>query len=166
MQASCAGTLTTASNRCKRELERLVASDLQKARGKTMAGEEKAAAAAAESRYSEGGTIFDKIVRREIPATIIFEDDKVLAFRDIHPQAPTHVIVIPKERDGLSELAKAEERHKGILGHLVYAAQLVAKQEGLDDFRLVVNNGPGAGQSVFHLHLHVLGGRPLRWPPG
>eukprot|EP00898_Chlorokybus_atmophyticus_P007051 jgi/Chlat1/7347/Chrsp59S06975 len=112
-------------------------------------------------------TIFDKIVKREIPATIVYEDDKVLAFRDINPQAPTHIILIPKERDGLTQLAKAEERHKSTLGHLLYTAKTIAQQEGLDNgYRVVVNDGPDGCQSVLHLHLHILGGRQMQWPPG
>ncbi|KAF0716791.1 Aste57867_2664 [Aphanomyces stellatus] len=112
-------------------------------------------------------TIFDKIISREIPATVVFENDKVLAFRDINPQAPVHVIVIPKVRDGLTRLAKAEERHKEILGELMYAASVVAKNELLDDgFRTVINDGPRGLQSVYHLHVHVLGGRTMSWPPG
>ncbi|KAL8101378.1 14 kDa zinc-binding protein [Apium graveolens] len=112
-------------------------------------------------------TIFDKIIAKEIPSTIVYEDEKVLAFRDINPQAPVHVVVIPKSRDGLTQLGKAEERHSDILGHLLYAAKLVAEKEGIvDGFRVVINNGPGACQSVYHIHLHVLGGRQLKWPPG
>ncbi|GKU99966.1 hypothetical protein SLEP1_g12739 [Rubroshorea leprosula] len=110
---------------------------------------------------------FDKIIAKEIPSTIVYEDDKVLAFRDIDPQAPVHVLVIPKLRDGLTELGKAEPRHKEILGELLYAARVVAEKEGiLDGFRVVINNGPSACQSVYHLHLHVLGGRQMKWPPG
>ncbi|KAK1384744.1 14 kDa zinc-binding protein [Heracleum sosnowskyi] len=112
-------------------------------------------------------TIFDKIISKEIPSTIVYEDEKVLAFRDINPQAPVHVVVIPKYRDGLTQLGKAEERHGDILGHLLYAAKLVAEKEGIvDGFRVVINNGPAACQSVYHIHLHVLGGRQLKWPPG
>ncbi|XP_020576677.1 14 kDa zinc-binding protein-like isoform X2 [Phalaenopsis equestris] len=91
----------------------------------------------------------------------------VLAFRDIDPQAPVHVLVIPKIRDGLTQLGKAEIRHAEILGHLLYAAKVVAAKEGIEDgFRVVINNGPSACQSVYHLHLHVLGGRQMNWPPG
>ncbi|RZC79374.1 hypothetical protein C5167_003596 [Papaver somniferum] len=112
-------------------------------------------------------TRFDKIISKEIPSTIVYEDGKVLAFRDINPQAPVHVIVIPKFRDGLTKLGKAEPRHSEILGHLLYTAKMVAEKEGiLDGFRVVVNNGPGGCQSVYHLHLHVLGGRQMKWPPG
>ncbi|KAK1365934.1 14 kDa zinc-binding protein [Heracleum sosnowskyi] len=110
---------------------------------------------------------FDKIIKKEIPANVVFEDDKVLAFRDISPQAPTHIVIIPKVRDGLTGLSKAEEKHCEILGKLLYTAKLVAKQEGLDDgFRVVINDGPSGCQSVYHIHLHLIGGRQMNWPPG
>ncbi|WOG81586.1 hypothetical protein DCAR_0100737 [Daucus carota subsp. sativus] len=129
--------------------------------------EEAIAKVAAASADSGAPTIFDKIIAKEIPSTIVYEDEKVLAFRDINPQAPVHVVVIPKSRDGLTQLGKAEERHGDILGHLLYAAKLVAEKEGIvDGFRVVINNGPAACQSVYHIHLHVLGGRQLKWPPG
>ncbi|XP_038980742.1 14 kDa zinc-binding protein isoform X1 [Phoenix dactylifera] len=130
-----------------------------------MASSEKDAALAAVP--SDAPTIFDKIIKKEIPSTVVFEDDKVLAFRDISPQAPTHIIIIPKVKDGLSQLSKAEERHIEILGYLLYVAKLVAKQEGLDDgFRIVINDGPKGCQSVYHIHVHLLGGRQMNWPPG
>jgi histidine triad (HIT) family protein len=109
-------------------------------------------------------TIFSKIINREIPATIIYEDELALAFRDINPQAPVHFLVIPKQP--LCNLATATSEEQSLLGHLLLVASQVAAQEGLTDFRLVTNNGAGAGQTVFHLHLHVLGGRSLDWPPG
>ncbi|XP_026420747.1 14 kDa zinc-binding protein-like [Papaver somniferum] len=118
------------------------------------------------SMASDSPTIFDKIINKEIPSTVVYEDDKVLAFRDINPAAPTHILVIPKVKDGLTGLSQAEERHTEILGHLLYAAKLVAKQEGLEGFRIVINDGPIAGQTVYHIHVHVLGGRELKWPPG
>ncbi|RWR74897.1 zinc-binding protein [Cinnamomum micranthum f. kanehirae] len=91
----------------------------------------------------------------------------VLAFRDISPQAPTHILIIPKVKDGLTGLSKAEERHCEILGYLLYTAKLVAKQEGLEDgFRIVINDGPKGCQSVYHLHIHLIGGRQMNWPPG
>ncbi|CAM8955014.1 unnamed protein product [Rhodiola kirilowii] len=94
-------------------------------------------------------------------------DDKVLAFRDIQPQAPTHILIIPKDKDGLTGLAAAEERHCEILGRLLYTAKLVAKQEGLGDgYRIVINDGPNGCQSVYHIHVHLLGGRQMNWPPG
>ena len=110
-------------------------------------------------------TIFAKIIDREIPADIVFEDDRALAFRDIAPQAPTHILVIPKKPiDMIQNLDDADE---ALVGHLVVVAKKVAEQEGLTDgYRLVFNNGQSAGQSVFHIHLHLLGGRDLSWPPG
>ncbi|KAL6225872.1 hypothetical protein ACLB2K_004721 [Fragaria x ananassa] len=129
----------------------------------TMAEKEAALAAVP----SDSPTIFDKIINKEIPATVVFEDDKVLAFRDISPQAPTHILIIPKVRDGLTGLSKAEERHCEILGQLLYTAKLVAKQEGLEDgFRIVINDGPKGCQSVYHIHVHLIGGRQMNWPPG
>lgn len=129
--------------------------------------EEATARAAAATADTGAPTIFDKIIGKEIPSSIVYEDEKVLAFRDINPQAPVHVLIIPKSRDGLTELGKAEQRHEEILGHLLYAAKIVAEKEGvLDGFRVVINSGPTACQSVYHLHLHVLGGRQMKWPPG
>ncbi|KAK1557783.1 hypothetical protein Q3G72_031851 [Acer saccharum] len=129
--------------------------------------EEAAAKAAAVNADSGTPTIFDKIIAKEISSTIVYEDEKVLAFRDINPQAPVHVLIIPKLRDGLTMLGKAEARHGEILSHLLYTAKIVAEKEGiLDGFRVVINNGPDACQSVYHLHLHVLGGRQMKWPPG
>ena len=110
-------------------------------------------------------TLFSRIIRREIPADIVYEDDLCLAFRDINPQAPTHVLLVPKEE--LAKLSDAEVRDQALLGHLLVTASRVAQQLGIGAaFRLVINNGAEAGQSVFHLHLHILGGRPFRWPPG
>ena len=110
-------------------------------------------------------TLFGKIIRREIPADIVYEDDLCLAFRDINPQAPTHVLVIPKKE--IAKLGDASAGDQALLGHLMLAAGKIARQLGVGDaFRLIVNNGAEAGQSVFHLHLHILGGRKLRWPPG
>ncbi len=109
-------------------------------------------------------TIFQKIIDKEIPADIVYEDEEALAFRDIQPQAPTHVLVIP--RKPIANVAAMEAGDKELLGHLLWVAGEVARQEGLEDYRLVTNNGEGAGQSVFHLHVHLLGGRALGWPPG
>ncbi|KAL7086378.1 hypothetical protein ACP275_13G000300 [Erythranthe tilingii] len=129
--------------------------------------EEAAAKAAAVNADTGEPTIFDKIISKEIPANIVYEDEAVLAFRDISPKAPVHVLVIPKSRDGLTELGKAEKRHEEILGRLLYAANIVAEKEGITEgFRVVINSGPSACQSVYHLHLHVLGGRQMKWPPG
>ncbi|KAL2464523.1 HIS triad family protein 3 [Forsythia ovata] len=105
-----------------------------------MASENEAALSAVRS---DSPTIFDKIINKEIPANIVFEDEKVLAFRDVAPQAPTHILIIPKLKDGLTGISNAEERHVEILGQLLYTAKLVAKQEGLEKgYRLVINDGP------------------------
>ena len=111
-------------------------------------------------------TIFDKIIAREIPATIVYEDDHVLAFRDIQPQAPVHVLIIPKRR--IVGLSHATEDDAQLLGPLMVKAAHVARLEGLDasGYRLIVNDGSHGGQTVHHLHVHILGGRALRWPPG
>lgn len=109
-------------------------------------------------------TIFGKIIRREIPADIVYEDDRALAFSDINPAAPTHILVIPKQEIvNVGSMAEADE---ALVGHLLFVCKKVAEQAGLKDFRVVANSGAGAGQSVFHLHFHVLGGRSLSWPPG
>ena len=111
-------------------------------------------------------TIFSKIIRREIPADIVYEDEQALAFRDVSPQAPTHILVIPKEP--LASVADAREQDAALLGHLMIVARKVAFDEGILEggFRLVVNTGKDGGQTVPHLHIHILGGRPLSWPPG
>ncbi|XP_010478560.1 PREDICTED: 14 kDa zinc-binding protein [Camelina sativa] len=129
--------------------------------------EEAAAKAAASLADTRAPTIFDMIIAKEIPSDIVYEDENVLAFRDINPQAPVHVLVIPKLRDGLTMLGNAEPRHVDVLGQLLHASKIVAEKEGiLDGFRVVINNGVEACQSVYHLHLHVLGGRQMKWPPG
>jgi len=110
-------------------------------------------------------TIFSKIIAREIPAKIIYEDDLCLAFHDVNPQAPTHVLLIPKKE--IPRLVDAAPEDAALLGHLMLTANKIAQQLGVGDaFRLVVNNGADAGQSVFHLHLHILAGRAFKWPPG
>ena len=109
-------------------------------------------------------TIFGKILRGEIPCDEVYSDELCLAFRDVAPQAPTHVLVIP--RQPIESLRSAGESDEVLLGHLLLVAARVAKQEGLNDWRTVINSGAGAGQTVFHLHVHVIGGRPLAWPPG
>ncbi|GMH32561.1 hypothetical protein BSKO_00395 [Bryopsis sp. KO-2023] len=132
-----------------------------------MSKEEQAAQRAAKSADSGEPTIFDKIISKEIPADVIYEDDKCLAFNDISPQAPVHFLVIPKHRDGLTRISYAEERHKDVMGHMMFVAQDIAKKRGLEEgFRIVINDGPAGCQSVYHLHLHILGGRKLSWPPG
>lgn len=110
-------------------------------------------------------TIFKRIIDGEIPADVVHEDDRCLAFRDVAPQAPTHVLVIPKKE--IPSLADATEEDTELLGHLFVVAARVARELGLEDgFRTVVNCGSDGGQSVDHLHVHVLGGRKLTWPPG
>ena len=110
-------------------------------------------------------TIFAKIIRREIPADIVYEDDRCLAFRDVNPQAPVHILVIPKQP--IARLVDAVDGDESLLGHLLLTANKVAADDGIGDaFRVAINNGAGVGQSVFHLHLHVLGGRSFTWPPG
>ena len=109
-------------------------------------------------------TIFGKIIRGEIPARIIHDDDRCLAFHDVAPQAPVHVLVIPKKP--IPSLAEADEADVELLGHIVLVATQLARSLGLDDgYRLVVNCGRDGGQSVDHLHVHLLGGRRLGWPP-
>ncbi|WP_219730033.1 histidine triad nucleotide-binding protein [Sodalinema gerasimenkoae] len=110
-------------------------------------------------------TIFAKIIRREIPADILHEDEHCLAFRDIAPQAPTHFLVIPKK--AIPKLADADDSDEQLLGHLLIIARTVAETERLEKgYRVVINTGDDGGQTVDHLHLHVLGGRPMSWPPG
>ena len=111
-------------------------------------------------------TIFSKIIRGEVPADIVYEDDRCLAFRDIKPQAPIHILIIP--RDTLQSIQHAKEEHTLLLGHLVMVAKKVAEKEKLAEsgFRLIINTGADGGQTVDHLHIHVLGGRKLQWPPG
>lgn len=110
-------------------------------------------------------TLFEKIIDRELPAQIVFEDAHCVAFRDINPGAPVHILLVP--RKPLPRLCDATAEDQALLGHLMLTASRIAAAEGHGEaFRLVVNNGAEAGQSVFHLHLHVLAGRPLRWPPG
>ncbi|NKB65469.1 MAG: HIT domain-containing protein [Candidatus Latescibacteria bacterium] len=113
-----------------------------------------------------GETLFSRIIRREIPADIVYEDDLCLAFRDIAPQAPVHILVIPKEP--LAGLQAAAPEDGPLLGHLLLTAQRLAQEEGLQSsgYRCVINAGSDGGQTVDHLHVHLLGGRPLQWPPG
>ena len=109
-------------------------------------------------------TIFQKIIDHQIPADIVFEDDQVLAFRDINPQAPTHILVIPKKP--LVSISAMNESDAKMIGLLMLRSAEIAAKEELEDYRLVINNGVGAGQTVFHLHVHILGGRAFSWPPG
>ncbi|MEB3277435.1 MAG: histidine triad nucleotide-binding protein [Lyngbya sp.] len=110
-------------------------------------------------------TVFGKIIRREISADIVYEDELVLAFKDIAPQAPVHIILIPKKP--IPKLADATSEDHALMGHLLLKAKQVAQEAGLDNgFRIVINNGPDGGQTVFHLHVHIMGGRQMQWPPG
>jgi histidine triad (HIT) family protein len=110
-------------------------------------------------------TLFEKIVSRQIPADIVYEDEQVAAFRDITPQAPTHILIVPKKP--IARLDEADAADQALLGHLLLKAAKVAAAAGLKDgYRLVINNGKHAGESVPHLHCHILGGRSMTWPPG
>jgi histidine triad (HIT) family protein len=111
-------------------------------------------------------TLFEKIIAREIPARIVYEDDLVLAFHDIKPQAPTHVLIVPKKP--ITRVGEASPDDHKVLGHLLLKAAEVANLLGLaqSGYRLVFNNGPDAGEAVPHLHCHILGGRKMEWPPG
>ena len=110
-------------------------------------------------------TLFEKIINRDVPADIIYEDDLSIVIKDIQPQAPTHLLIIPKKV--IPKLSDSSMDDKEVLGHLMLVAGKVAEQLKLDNtFRIVINNGAKAGQSVFHLHLHLLSGRSLNWPPG
>lgn len=111
-------------------------------------------------------TLFERIIAREIPADIVYETDDVLAFKDINPQAPVHILVIPKKV--LPKLSDAREHDEQLLGKLLNALRQIASDMGLNDdgYRVVINNGENAGQTVFHLHLHLLAGRGFSWPPG
>lgn len=115
---------------------------------------------------SETTCLFCKIAAREIEADILRESEHVIAFRDINPKAPTHILLIPKEH--VASLEEIEDRHGGVLANIVQAATHLARTEGIDasGWRLVSNVGADAGQAVFHLHFHLLGGRPMGWPPG
>jgi histidine triad (HIT) family protein len=113
---------------------------------------------------SANDTIFGRILRGDIPCDAVYSDGQCLAFRDVHPQAPVHVLVIP--RKPLPSLAEAGLEDQELLGHLLLVAGQVARQEGLTSWRTVINSGAEAGQTVFHLHVHVIGGRPMGWPPG
>mmetsp|Transcript_14329 Transcript_14329/g.41358 ORF Transcript_14329/g.41358 Transcript_14329/m.41358 type:complete len:201 (+) Transcript_14329:115-717(+) len=127
---------------------------------------EKAQEAAKMAADGAPPTVFDKIISGEWSSDKIHEDDVCLAFRDINPQAPVHFLVIPKNRDGLTQLTKAREDQKALLGHLMYVAQELGQKECPDGFRITINDGKDGAQSVYHLHLHVMGGRQMAWPPG
>lgn len=111
-------------------------------------------------------TIFTKIINREIPAAIVYEDERCLAFRDMNPQAPTHILLIPKTE--IASMNDVSEKDESLMGHLMAVVPLIAKREALDQkgYRVVINTGAHAGQTVHHIHLHIIGGRSLTWPPG
>lgn len=111
-------------------------------------------------------TLFKKIIDKEIPADIVYEDERCLAFRDINPQAPTHILLIPKKE--IASLAEAAVEDQELLGYLLLKSKWIAEEQGLakDGFRLVINTNDNGGQTVYHLHIHILGGRFMTWPPG
>ena len=110
-------------------------------------------------------TIFQKIIDKELPADIVYEDDSCLAFKDINPVAPVHILIIPKKK--IEKISDSNQEDKELLGHLFLVAGDIAKDLGIEDaFILVVNNGAGAQQTVFHLHIHLIAGREFQWPPG
>ena len=115
---------------------------------------------------TEKDCLFCKIAAEQRPADVVYKDDLVVAFRDINPQAPTHILVIPKEH--ISYAADLNDGHSELLSHIFKTANMIAVDEKISEegYRMVINNGAGAGQSVFHLHLHLLGGRAMKWPPG
>jgi histidine triad (HIT) family protein len=110
-------------------------------------------------------TIFKRIIDREIPATVVYEDERCMAFKDVNPQAPVHILVIPKKE--IPSLSEMTDDDAALAGHLLAVVRKLALERNLaDGYRVVLNNGPDAGQSVPHLHFHLLGGRPMAWPPG
>ena len=110
-------------------------------------------------------TLFQKIIDKELPADVVYEDDLCLAFKDINPVAPTHILIIPKKQ--IEKISDSNQEDKELLGHLFLVAGNIARDLGIEDaFRLVVNNGAGAQQTVFHLHIHLIAGREFSWPPG
>ena len=109
-------------------------------------------------------TIFSKIINKEIPADIVYEDDLSIAFNDISPEEPTHILVVPKK--AIPKLSEINEEDENLLGHLLIVAKKITDENNIKDFRLVINNVSDAGQTVFHLHLHILAGRNFGWPPG
>jgi histidine triad (HIT) family protein len=110
--------------------------------------------------------VFCRIATGDIPTPLLYQDDRAVAFRDLNPQAATHILVIPRQH--VPSVASAQPTDEGLLGHLMLVASAVARDEGIDQtgYRIVVNHGADAGQTVFHIHVHLLGGRPMRWPPG
>ncbi|XP_059155730.1 adenosine 5'-monophosphoramidase HINT1-like isoform X2 [Physella acuta] len=119
----------------------------------------------AQSAQPGGDTIFGKIIRGEIKTNFLYEDEQCVAFNDIAPQAPVHFLVVPKKQ--IVKLSDAQDSDEQLLGHLLIVAKTVAKEQGLDKgFRIIINDGKDGGQSVYHIHIHVTGGRQMEWPPG
>ena len=115
---------------------------------------------------ADNDCLFCKIASGDLPTEFVYEDERIVAFRDINPQAPTHILIIPKEH--IAYVAEINDAHSELIYSMFNTANQIALEEGItsDGYRLVINNGKGAGQTVFHLHLHLLGGRPMLWPPG
>jgi len=115
---------------------------------------------------SDGNCIFCKIIAKQMPSRIVYEDDLSIAFHDVNPQAPTHILIVPKKH--IPEIHSMAASDKELIGHLFLVARKIADEMGLDKngYRMVINNGAGAGQTVFHIHLHILSGRRFMWPPG
>jgi len=113
-----------------------------------------------------GDCVFCQIARKEKPGRIVYEDGELMAFEDINPQAPVHILIIPRKH--IASIAELKDEDASLVGRMIAAARDIARQKGIDrkGYRLVLNNGPLAGQTIYHLHLHLLGGRPMRWPPG
>ena len=109
-------------------------------------------------------TVFTKIINKEIPADIVYEDDKCLAFKDINPQAPVHILLIPKKE--IPSLAYLKEEDQDLMGYLMLKAVAIAKEQKLKGYRVVINTNGSGGQTVYHIHIHILGGRNMNWPPG
>ncbi len=120
----------------------------------------------AKSRVHSEATIFHKILSKEIPATIVFEDEHCLAFRDIQPQAPQHILLIPKEFVEKLDALQQKPEDQALLGHLMSVIPQIARKQKFTEYRIVINNGSKAGQTVFYLHIHILAGRAFQWPPG
>ncbi|XP_071113209.1 adenosine 5'-monophosphoramidase HINT1-like isoform X1 [Haliotis cracherodii] len=131
----------------------------------TDCGSDEVSKAQAAAKYTGQPTIFSKILDKTIPANILYEDDQCMAFADVNPQAPVHFLVIP--RKPITMLSEAVDEDEKLLGHLMVVAKKVAKKQKLDEgYRLVINNGKHGAQSVYHLHIHIIGGRQMSWPPG
>ena len=109
-------------------------------------------------------TVFTKIINKEIPADIVYEDDKCLAFKDLNPQAPVHILLIPKKE--IPSLAYLKEEDQDLMGYLMLKAVAIAKEQNLKGYRVVINTNAEGGQTVYHIHIHILGGRNMNWPPG